>query len=187
LAVNDHSPMRSRRTLPRSAAGYQPVRKPTLRAHAVTQPPPVPEPPTPEPPHLKFGAAAEDGLRMLAALETMDSLEPDFCGDEVTEASVTIIERADMGAEPEEEAEPPPAGSLRARLGGMGEVSDIDPDEHAAYLAEVEEASVEIVEVVPVRPVVTATVEPSAPLPLRPRKAHHAHRFFKALIGGDGD
>jgi len=44
---------------------------------------------------------------------------------------------------------------------------------------------VEIVEVVPMRPVVTATVEPSAPLPLHPKKAHRAHRFFKALIGGD--
>lgn len=187
MAVNDHSPMRGRRTLPRSAAGYQPLRKPKLRAHLVTQPPPLPEPPTPEPPCLIFGAAEEDGLRMLAALETMDSLEPDFCGDEVTEASVTIIERADMAGEPEEDVELLPAGSLRARLGGMGEVSDIDPDEHAAYLAEVEEASVEIVEVVPVHPVVTATVEPSAPLPLRPKKAHRAHRFFKALIGGDSD
>jgi hypothetical protein len=180
--------MRGRRTLSRSAAGYQPVRKPKLRAHVVTQPPPLPAPPTPEPPDLIFGAAAEDGLRMLAALETMDSLEPDFCGDEATEASVTIIERADMAPEPEEDAELLPAGSLRARLGGMGEVCDIDPDEHAAYLAEVEEATVEIVEVVvPVRSLVAATVEPSAPLPLRPRKAHHAHRFFKALIGGDGD
>ena len=187
MAVNDHSPMRGRRTLPRSAAGYQPVRKAKLRAHVVTQPPPVPEQRTPEPPHLIFGAAEEDGLRMLAALETMDSLEPDFCGDEVTEASVTIIERADMATEPEEDAELLPAGSLRARLGGMGEVSDIDPDEHAAYLAEVEEASIEIVEVAPVHPVVTATVEPSAPLPLRSKKAHHAHRFFKALIGGDSD
>ncbi len=185
MAVNDHSPMRGRRTLPRSAAGYQPVRKPKLRAHVVTEPPPVPEPPTPDPRHLIFGAAEEDGLRMLAALETMDSLEPDFCGDEVTEASVTIIARADLAPEPEEEAEQLPPGSLRARLGGI--ISDIDPDEHAAYLAKVEEAAVEIVEVAPKQQAVTATVEPSAPLPLRFKKAHRAHRFLNALLGGDGD
>jgi len=180
--------MRGRRTLPRSAAGYRPVRKPKLRAHATTEPPPLPTPPTPEPPRFIFGAAEEDGLRMLAALETMDSLEPDFCGDEVTEASVTIIERADFAAEPEEEeAEPPPAGSLRARLGGMGEVPDIDPEEYAAYLAGAEEATVEIVEVGAARAAVTTTAERSSPLPLRSKKLHHAHRFLKALIGGDGD
>ena len=115
----------------------------------------------------------------------MDSLEPDFCGDEVTEASVTIIERADLAPEPEEEAEQLPPGSLRARLGGI--ISDIDPDEHAAYLAKVEEAAVEIVEVAPKQQAVTATVEPSAPLPLRFKKAHRAHRFLNALLGGDGD
>jgi hypothetical protein len=185
LAVNDYSPMRSRRTLPRSAAGYQPARKPKLRAPVVTEPPPLPEPPPSEPPRFAFGEAEEDGLRMLAALETMDSLEPDFCGDLVTEASVTIIERADARAEPEEEPEPLPTGSLRARLGGLGEAPDIDPDEHAAYLCDVEEAVVEIVEVVPVRPVVLAAAEPSAPLPARREKARHAHRFFRALIGGE--
>ncbi len=185
MAVNDQSPMGRRRTPRRNAAGYQPVRRPKLRAPVVTQPPPLPE--LPEAPHFAFGNAEEDGLRILAALETMESLEPDFCGDLVTEASVTIIERAEMTAEPEQEAEPPPPGSLRARLGDVRDVSDIDPEEHAAYLGDVEEASVEIVEVVSVRSVVTATVEPSAPLPLRPKKAHHAHRFFKALIGGEDD
>jgi hypothetical protein len=177
--------MGRRRTPRRSAAGYQPVRQPKLRAPVVTQPPPLPE--LPEAPRLAFGNAEEDGLRILAALETMESLEPDFCGDLVTEASVTIIERAEMTAEPEEDAEPPPAGSLRARLGDVRNAPDIDPEEHAAYLGDVQEASVEIVEVAPVHPVVTATVEPSAPLPLRPRRAHHAHRFFKALIGGEDD
>jgi hypothetical protein len=185
LAANDQSPMGRRRTPRRSVAGYQPVRQPKLRTPVVTQPPPLPE--LPEAPRLAFGNAEEDGLRILAALETMESLEPDFCGDLVTEASVTIIERADIALEPEEEAEPPPAGSLRARLGGVRDAPDIDPEEHAAYLGDVEEASVEIVEVAPVHPVVTATVEPSAPLPLRPRRAHHAHRFFKALIGGEDD
>ncbi len=185
MAVNDHSPMRGRRSL-RNAAGYQPARKPKLRAPAVTQPPPLPEPP-PAPPRYAFGQAEEDGLRMLAALETMDSLEPDFCGDLVTEASVTIIERADTRSEPEEEPEPPRAGSLRARLGGIGMAPDIDPDEHAAYQGDVEEASVEIVEVAPLPPAVPAAAEASAPVPLRPKRAQQAHRFLKALIGGEDD
>jgi hypothetical protein len=135
-----------RRRTPRcGAAGYQPVRQPKLRAPVITQPPPLPEPP--EAPRFAFGNAEEDGLRILAALETMESLEPDFCGDLVTEASVTIVERAEMTAEPEEEAKPPPAGSLRARLGDVRDAPDIDPEEHAAYLGDVEEATIEIVEV----------------------------------------
>ena len=36
--------------------------------------------------------ADEDGLRMLAALETLTSLEPDYSDDITAEASVTIIE-----------------------------------------------------------------------------------------------
>ncbi len=186
MAVNDHSPMRGRRSL-RNAAGYQPARKPKLRAPVVKLPPPLPEPPPRLPPRSAFGEAEEDGLRMLAALETMDSLEPDFCGDLVTEASVTIIERADTRSEPEEEPEPPRAGSLRARLGGIGMAPDIDPDEHAAYQGDVEEASVEIVEVAPLPPAVPAEVDAFAPVRLRPKKAQQAHRFFKALIGGEDD
>ena len=187
MAVNDQSPMRGRRTLQRSAGGYEPVRKPKLRAPVVTQPPPLPEAPR-EAHSSAFGEAEEDGLRMLVALETMESLEPDFCGDLVTEASVTIIERAEMTATPdEEEPELPPPGSLRARLGGIRGASDIDPDEHAAYLSEVEEAIVEIIEVVPSQAAVPAAAEISAPLPGRLKKAHQAHRFLKALVGGDDD
>ncbi len=183
MAANNHSPMRGRRTLPRNAAGYQPARRPKLRAPVATEPPPLPECPSPGAPRFVFGEAEEDGLRILAALETMDSLEPDFCGDEVTEASVTIIERVDMTAEPDEEPERLPAGSLRARLGGIGEAPDIDADEHAAYLCDVEEAVVEIVEVAPLAPAVAAVAETSAPLPARRREK--AHRFLKALIGGE--
>ena len=179
MAVNDQSPMGRRRTPRRSVAGYQPVRQPKLRAPVVTQPPPLPK--LPEAPRLAFGNAEEDGLRILAALETMESLEPDFCGDLVTEASVTIIERADIAPEPEEEAEPPPAGSLRARLGDVRDAPDIDPEEHAAYLGDVEEASVEIVEVAP-----AVAAEPAL-LPTPLRTAHQAHRFLKALIGREDD
>lgn len=188
MAVNDYNPMRRRRTLPRSAAGYQPARKPKLRAPAATQPPPLPQPPRSQPPGSAFGHAEEDGLRMLAALETMDSLEPDFCGDLVTEASVTIIERADSRAEPEhEDPEPAPMGSLRARLGDLGEAPDIDPEEHAAYLSDVEEAVVEIVELPPSQPSAPAAEEIPEPFPPRSKPAQQAHRFFKALIGGDDD
>ncbi len=45
-----------------------------------------------------FGAADEDGLRMLAALETLTSLEPDYSDDITSEASVTIIESAGFDA-----------------------------------------------------------------------------------------
>jgi hypothetical protein len=183
LAVNDQSPMGRRRTPRRSAAGYQPVRQPKLRAPVVTQPPPLPEPP--EAPPFAFGNAEEDGLRILAALETMESLEPDFCGDVVTEASVTIIERADIAPKPEEEAEPPPAGSLRARLGDIGDAPDIDPEEHAAYQGDVEEATVEIVEAASTAALAVAA-EPALLLtPLR--TAHQARRFLKALIGGEDE
>jgi hypothetical protein len=182
LAVNDQSPMGRRRTPRRSAAGYQPVRQPKLRAPVVTQPPPLPEPP--EAPPFAFGNAEEDGLRILAALETMESLEPDFCGDLVTEASVTIIERADFAPEPEEEAEPP-AGSLRARLGDIGDAPDIDPEEHAAYQGDVEEATVEIVEVASTAALAVAAEPALLPTPLR--TAHQARRFLKALIGGEDE
>jgi hypothetical protein len=183
LAVNDQSPMGRRRTPRRSAAGYQPVRQPKLRAPVVTQPPPLPEPP--EAPPFAFGNAEEDGLRILAALETMESLEPDFCGDLVTEASVTIIERAELTAEPEQEAEPPPAGSLRARLGDIGDAPDIDPEEHAAYQGDVEEATVEIVEVASTAALAVAAEPALLPTPLR--TAHQARRFLKALIGGEDE
>lgn len=176
--------MRGRRVVPRSAAGYQPARQPKLRGPIVTEPPPLPEPAPHAGPHFDFGEAEEDGLRMLAALETMDSLEPDFCGDLVTEASVTIIERADVAEEPET-PEPVPAGSLRARLGGIGEAPDIDPEEYAAYLSDVEEATVEIVEVVPPPQAVAPPVVELSELPAaRPKRAQ---RFFRALIGGEDD
>jgi hypothetical protein len=181
LAVNDQSQMGRRRTPRCGAAGYQPVRQPKLRAPVITQPPPLPEPP--EAPRFAFGNAEEDGLRILAALETMQSLEPDFCGDLVTEASVTIVERAEMTAEPEEEAEPPPAGSLLARLGDVRDAPDIDPEEHAAYLGDVEEATIEIVEVASTA---APAVDPAL-LPTPLRVARQAHRFFKALIGGEDD
>jgi hypothetical protein len=174
--------MRGRRALPRNAAGYQPARKPKLRAPVVTAPPPVPVPPATQAKDFNFGDAEEDGLRMLAALESMDSLEPDFCGDLVAEASVTIIARAEIETQPVEEPEELPGGSLRARLDDLGDAPDIDPDEYAAYLADVEEAAVEIVEIQ--SPPHSGAVAEAAPLSVVPKTAH---RFFKALGGGEND
>jgi hypothetical protein len=174
--------MRGRRALPRNAAGYQPARKPKLRAPAITAPPPIPVPPTTRVAGFNFGDAEEDGLRMLAALEAMDSLEPDFCGDLVAEASVTIIARAEAAKQPDEAPEELPAGSLRARLDDLGDAPDIDADEYAAYLADVEEAVVEIVDAAPSALQLAAAPE-AIPLSPRPKAAH---RFFKAL-GGHAD
>lgn len=132
---------------------YQPVRKPKLRAPALVVPPPIPEPEVsqdafdPEP--AWEAEPAEVGLRVLAALESMPSLEPDYCDDLAAEASVTIIERADAN---EPQLEPRHAeghGTLRARLHDMGEAPDILPDEYAAYQGPIEEATVEIIEVPP--------------------------------------
>jgi len=178
LASSNHSPIRGRRALPRNAAGYQPARKPKLRAPVVTAPPPVPVPPATQAKDFNFGEAEEDGLRMLAALESMDSLEPDFCGDLVAEASVTIIARAEIETQPVEEPEELPAGSLRARLGDLGDAPDIDPDEYAAYLADVEEAVVEIVEIQS-----PSQGAPAAEALAPPVVSKGAHRFFRALGG----
>jgi hypothetical protein len=82
---------------------YVPRRPPKL-VDADALPPPLPSEPEPA-----FGVAVEDGLRMLAALETMTSLEPDYSGDHdfASEASVTIVDAtgheivsAAFGAEP---------------------------------------------------------------------------------------
>jgi hypothetical protein len=181
VAANDDKRGRSLKARLRAASGYQPVRRPKLRVSAARQPPPLP--PAEEPAEgadlAPFGEAEEDGLRMLAALETMPSLEPDFCGDVAAEASVTIIERAQLASgEPPEVAEEAPPGSLRARLGNVGEAPDIDADEYAAYQGPIEEAVVEIVQIKLPEP-------PPEPPPLpRPQIRRPPRRLFKALTGG---
>ena len=130
---------------------YQPARKPKLRAPALVVPPPIPEAAAiqdvvdPEP--AREAEPAEVGLRVLAALESMPSLEPDYCDDLAAEASVTIIERADANEPQFEPRHVEGHGTLRARLHDMGEVPDILPDEYAAYQGPIEEATVEIIEV----------------------------------------
>lgn len=135
---------------------YQSARKPKLRAAALVVPPPIPEIAAPQEADDQLGPVLaepepeEVGLRVLAALESMPSLEPDFSDDLASEASVTIIERADVGVPEAERHYSDTMGSLRARLDDMGVAPDIVPDEYAAYQGPIEEAVVEIIE----RPVV---------------------------------
>ncbi len=175
---------RKRKARRRRTATYGPVRDPRLRE-------PVAPEPGPEPPPLSTRTLseipadqdallgdAEDGLRILAALEAMESLEPQFCDDVAGEASVTIIERAtpfdmplplDADGAPEESAG-----------GGPPKAPDIDAARHAAYRGPIEEAVVEIYEVP------GAALE--LPGPRREKKGRPVgQRFFKALTeGGNG-
>ncbi len=99
-------------------AGYEPTRPARLRG-ATDEPPPLP-PPVDD--ADGFGSADEDGLRMLAALETLTSLEPDYSDDLTAEASVTIIEAAGYDVVAEALARDPADGrSLRALLQGRDE------------------------------------------------------------------
>jgi hypothetical protein len=161
----------------RQGAGYKSARKPKLRAAAEHPEPP----PLPALARADGGLEAEDGLRMLAALETIESLEPDFGDDLAAEASVTIIERAVVAApeEPHSPAVEAPQGSLRARLDEVTDPLDIDADEYAAYVGPVEEAVVEIVE-----PGYAPASDPETRAPRR-RSLPVGHRFLKALTGGD--
>lgn len=164
---------------------YSSVRKPKLRAAALVVPPPIPA--VTAPPELTQGfepeideaEPEEVGLRVLAALESMPSLEPDYCGDLTAEASVTIIERADAGAPEREPRYAEDHASLRARLDDMGEAPDVLPDEYAAYQGPIEEAAVEIFE----RPA-NGQNAASAPGASEPSDLSVRHRFFKALAGG---
>ena len=131
---------------------YQSARKPKLRSPALVVPPPIPsdaalqEAVVDYDPALDEGQPEEVGLRVLAALESLPSLEPDYCDDLAAEASVTIIERAGSNECAPDRGQADAAGSLSARIHGMGEAPDIVPDEYAAYQGPIEEAVVEIVE-----------------------------------------
>lgn len=87
-----------------------------------------------------FGSSPEDGLRMLAALETMPSLEPDYAfeAEVEEEASVTIIERA---------ADTREVTSLQARLEEIGAALDAGGEEREPATGAAEEATVEIFEI----------------------------------------
>lgn len=111
-----------------------------------------------------FGAAPEDGLRMLAALGTMSSLEPDYVGDlEPDEASVTFIEQVPASGE---------AASLQERLEAISAALDRPADEpEAAAFGPAEEATIEIFEL--------GEVETEAEAALA------RYRLLKEIAGGE--
>jgi hypothetical protein len=160
----------------RRASTYDPVRGPRLKGPAASEPA-SPKPVGNDP--ALFGEAAEDGLRMLAALETIPSLEPDFCDDLAAEASVTIIERSvpfDLDPPPLA-PEPARSPSTAARPADAGELPHVVAEEYAAYHGPVDEAVVEIFEGPP-----PARAESG---PRRKKGRPAGHRFFKALTGDD--
>ncbi|MFA5898873.1 MAG: hypothetical protein WC829_07135, partial [Hyphomicrobium sp.] len=133
-----------------------------------------------------FGGADEDGLRMLAALETLTSLEPDYYDDLAAEASVTIIEAA--GADvvagafsPDEPDDRPLRSLLRA---------DPEPalllNGYETFLAPGEEATVEIVQVDPLfddRRPCTRAAQPASLSERIAAATGRGGRFFRALSG----
>jgi hypothetical protein len=167
------------------APGYEPVRPPRLRADAT--PPPLP--PRCDNDGEGFGSADEDGLRMIAALETLTSLEPDYADDlPAEEAAVTIIDAIDEDAVAEAlgtgDASPP-----RTLWQGDGSGPTLLLNGYETFTGMGEEASVEIVEVGP-----TFDAEPAPearpaqqPASLAERIAAAGRgrrgRFFKALSG----
>jgi len=164
-----------------AGGGYEPTRKPRLRP-AAAEPPPLPAAAPEVDDGDRFGDAPEDGLRMLAALETLTSLEPDFCDDLTAEASVTIIERA--GHDPDEmEAPGADTRSLRERLHDVvGDYQD-EGDDTGPYRTLADEA---VVEIVVIGDVVADVAEPAEEPPVvgERRRGRTTSRFFKALSGG---
>lgn len=166
------------------APGYEPARAAKLRGRAA-QPPPIPQ----TRPEAVFGASQEDGLRMLAALQTLTSLEPDYSDDLAAEASVTIIETAGSFASGD-----PVAGKatgprpLRRQIDENGE-PQLLLNGYETFLGPGDEAIVEIVEISrPQEEPQTVSEQPcptqSASLVERLSNATgRGSRFFKALSG----
>jgi hypothetical protein len=154
------------------------------------EPPPLPQRDAGDP--NGFGAADEDGLRMLAALETLTSLEPDYSDDITSEASVTIIESAGFDAVADALAVEAAAGrSLRSLLTARDEPPTLLLNGYETFAGAGEEATIEIVEIDHSfdgpRPAEQAA--PSHPSTLAERIAAAGRgaaggRFFKALSGG---
>ncbi len=183
LVANDNKRSKGAKARRRRSGSYDPVRGPRLKGPAASAPPPLPAGAPPavdaDDPAL-FGEALEDGLRILAALETMESLEPDFCDDLAGEAAVTIIERVASFDElpPPLSPSPAPAKLPPARQPKAREAPVVDADDYAAYHGPVDEAVVEIFEGPAPTPARTSSRRKQG----RPK----GHRFFKALTG-DGD
>jgi hypothetical protein len=172
-------------------AGYEPTRPARLRG-ATEEPPPLP--PIAVDDVEGFGSADEDGLRMLAALETLTSLEPDYSDDPIAEASVTIIEAAGYDVVAEALARDPADGrSLRALLQGRDEPPRLLLNGYETFGGSGEEATVEIVHVVHdfEAPEATARKPTANPTSLAERiaaatgRGAAGGRFFKALSGNE--
>jgi hypothetical protein len=140
-AVTDVSGKNKRR---KGGKGYAPTRPSRLRNPG--EPPPLPQPRVDDP--HGFGVADEDGLRMLAALETLTSLEPDYSVDLASEASVTIIESAGFDAVADALAGEAAAGrSLRSMLPGREDPPKLLLNGYETFVGAGEEATIEIVEI----------------------------------------
>jgi hypothetical protein len=173
-----------------ASAGYEPTRASKFRV--ADQPPPLPAPAYG---NDGFGIGDEAGLRMLAALETLTSLEPDYSDDLAAEASVTIIESAGYHAVAEALAGDAYDGRpLQALLRNEANRPDLLLNGYETFLGDGEEATVEIVEVghafdAPeppraARPTHTASLaERLAAANGRDANAPQS-RFFKALSDG---
>lgn len=170
-------------------AGYEPTRAAKLRAHDEA-PPPLP--PSASDDGEGFGSGDEDGLRMLAALETLTSLEPDYSDDFAAEASITIIDAA--GHELVAAAfsdDPEDIRSLRRSREPADRGADpaLLLNGYETFLGPGDEAIVEIVEATPEQDdAVTAPSKSRAaqPASLTERLAAAAGpgaRFLKALSG----
>jgi len=168
---------------------YEPSRPARLRAPA--EPPPMPQSSIIH--SDGFGTADEDGLRMLAALESLTSLEPDYSVDLIAEASVTIIEAADNEILADAFDELPRRQHPRSPAydaPSLNLPNGYDPfDGPSAFLDE--EAIVEIIEAPPAFDEVDPPGSRQVPQPasLSERIASVAGRsaggrFFKALSGG---
>ena len=164
--------------------GYKPTRPPRLLTPN-PGPPPLPRVESLEPDG--FGAADEDGLRMLAALETLTSLEPDFyySEDPTAEASVTIVETA--GAFPADVGEGRP---LRRPIeGAQSDGALLLLNGYETFLGSGDEAIVEIVEVshnfdTPEQPPpLPRAAQPSSLVDRLASATGRSGRFFKALSG----
>jgi hypothetical protein len=172
-------------------AGYEPTRPSKLRTAG--EPPPLPAASAED--GDGFGNADEDGLRMLAALETLTSLEPDYSDDLAAEASVTIIESVDYDVVANALAGDAYDGRpLRALLREEADRPGLLLNGYETFLGAGEEATVEIVEVVPSfdAPEPARATPTALPATLAERIAAatgrggpaSGSRFFKALSGG---
>lgn len=174
--------------------GYQPTRPARLRP-LDGEPPPLPPPASLT--DGGFGEADEDGLRILAALETLTSLEPDYSDDlAAEEASVTIIESAASGNWTDGfGADAAAARPLRDLL-RQSDQADYEPglllNGYETFLAPGDEAVVEIVEVghhfedadVAEPPTRSPSHQPTSLAERIAAATGPSGRFFKALSGG---